>query len=652
MLLTTEEVQTITLNAKSVHKYADQAFFPAEINKVGARIGDQPFLSFFVRYHHLHAPERYSWSRVRRVMLLEDVMATQKASTPPLVTSPTIEWRGKTFWVCFAVEAVQPQSSSSLTSNETAEEEIVTLPQLSNTVPTEDEVLAFCVASANRRPTEVYADGVPGEAPDAPPAVRPVEQGSLSRPEGEEGADQPQSPATALDLRSFVPTPRQVELLRQYKKQHLTHHQWTEEEIEESKALRQRYCTMGVATAPVRAVAYMQHQRVEERKQQQQQQQRQKHALATSSSCGAASQALNASQIVEVDLTQARVASMTAESADSQAMTQTQHSTLSAVPPTSPSAAASATDTPLSPFLPRSVLRAQRQQLHPALITPTLGNNVPADGPFSGLLLGGGAAASFSQLPVSQTPPPETQRSASPPPGSLSALPQHLSQLRAVEESFYQYISDESRSANLNRLAEITKRNSETNARNRRRGIANERRLERKGNLLESCGLWITDDKERASKAEDYVKAQAGEASSAKKNDESATAASALTGDTASGDGAGAAKNAEDVFVEWFKAYHDAQRLSFADCADSDPLADGGDADIAPLLQAAADPESDKAHSTSSAGAATDAMRLGRRQGRRLLPNRLRTEDNSPALVQAQLVHRSTVRMAKRAREG
>ncbi|KAG5483761.1 hypothetical protein LSCM4_04914 [Leishmania orientalis] len=657
MLLTKDEVQTITLNAKSVHKYADQAFFPAEINKAGARIGDQPFLNFFVRYHHRYAPEQYSWSRVRRIMLLEDVMAAQKASAAPLVTSPTIEWRGKTFWVCFAVEPVQPRSSSSSASDEAAEEEIVTLPQLSNTAPTEDEVSAFCVASANWRPTEVYADGVLGEAPAAPPvlpdaeevlAAKPAEQGSLSRPEGEKNAEERPPPAAALNPRAFLPTPRQVELLRQYKKQHLTHHQWTEDEIEESKALRQRYCTMGIATAPVRTVAYMQRQRVEERKQQQQQMQ----ARGTSSPYGAASQSLNASQVAEADLTQERVTHVAAESADSHAMTQTQHSTLSAVPPASPSAAASAADTPLSPFLPRSVLRAQQQHLHLAFAASTLTHTVPANYPSSGLLLGDGATVSVSQPPVSQTPPPATQTSASPQPGSLSALSQHLSQLRAAEESFYQYISDESRSAYLNRLADITKRNSETNARNRRRGIANERRLERKGNLLESCGLWITDDKERASKAEDYVKGQAGESSSTKRNDESATAASAVAGGGAAGDGTDTTKSSEDVFVEWFKAYHDAQRLSFAGCADSDLFADDSDADIGPLLQAAADPESDKAHSPSSAGAAADVMRLSRRQGRRLLPNRLRTEETPPALVQAQLVHRSTVRMAKRAREG
>ncbi|CBZ24951.1 conserved hypothetical protein [Leishmania mexicana MHOM/GT/2001/U1103] len=660
MLLTKEELQAITLNAKSVHKYADQAFFPAEINEAGKRIGDQPFLNFFVRYHHRHAPEQYSWSRLRRVLLLEDVMTAHKPNAAPIVTSQTIEWRGKIFWVCFAVEPVQPRSSSSAAPNDTVKDEIVTLPQLSNTAPTEDEVLAFCAASANQRPTEVYADGVLGEAPVAPPvllesgevpsAAQPVAQDPLPQPEGVEGVNQAPPPA-ALNPRAFVPTPRQVELLRQYKKQHLAHHQWTEDEIEESKVLRQRYCTMGVATAPVRTVTYIQHHRAEERKQQQQQ----RHALGTSLSAGAATQGLNASQAAELDVTEEPVFSMAAESADVLAVTTTQRSTLSAVAPSSPSAATSATDTPLSPFLPRRVLRAHQQQQQHA---SALNQHVPVADPSSVLILGDGASASFSQLSVSQTPPPETQVQvqASLQPGSLTALSQHLSQLREAEDSFYQYISEKSRSAYLNRLADITKRNSETNTRNRRRGIASERRLERKGNLLESCGLWITDDKERASKAEDYVKTQAGDSSSTRKNDESTTVASAVAAGGAAGDGADTAKSAEDVFVERFKAYYDAQRITFADCADSDLFADGSDVDIDPLLHAPAavfdvGSESDRAHSPSSAGAVTEAMRLGRRPVRRLLPNRLRTEENTPALVQAQLVHRSTVRMAKRERE-
>ncbi|CAJ1020176.1 hypothetical protein Q4I30_002171 [Leishmania utingensis] len=630
MLLTKEEVQTITLNAKSVHKYADQAFFPAEINKAGTHIGDQPFLNFFVRYHHRYAPEQYSWSRVRRVLLLEDVMAAHNSAMASVVTSPTIEWRSKTFWVCFAVETVQPRSPSSAASNDTVEEEIVTLPQLSNTPPTEDEVLAFCVASANQRPTEVYADGVLGEAPAAP-AVSPATNGSLPQPAGGEAADQAPPPA-ALDPRLFVPTPRQVELLRQYKKQHLTHHQWTEDEIEESKMLRQRYCNTGVATAPVRTVAYLQHHRVEERKQQQQR----RYMFGATSSAAATSQA------AEGDALRGSVVSTAAESTGGYAVTQRQRSPPSAV-------------TSTSPFLPRSVLRAQNHQLHQASAASDLKQRIPADGTSSVLLLGDSAPGFLSQVSVSHTPPPEAQTPTSMQSGSLSALSQHLSQLRAAEESFYQYISDESRSAYLNRLADLTKRNSETNKRNRRRGIANERRLERKGNLLVSCGLWITDDKERASKAEDYVKAQAGDSSSSKKNGESATAASAVAGGGASGDGADTAKSAEDVFVERFKAYYNAQRISFADCADSDLFASSSDADIGPLLQATAAPdadtEPDKPHLACSAGAATDALRPGRRPGRRLLPNRLRTEENSPALVQAQLVHRSTVRMAKRARE-
>ncbi|KAG5509423.1 hypothetical protein JKF63_06733 [Porcisia hertigi] len=647
MLLTKEEVQTITLNAKSVHKYADQAFFPAEISQAGARIGDQSFLNFFVRYHHRHAPERYSWSRVRRVMLLEDLMTRHKTGAEPLVTSSTIEWRGKTFWVCFAVESVVPGSSSSDASNDSKDEEIVMLPQLSNTIPTDDEILAFCVASASQRPTEVYTDGVLDEAPVAPPVLLGAE---AVDPTAEQDSATP--PATASrNLRVYVPTPRQIGLLRQYKKQHLTYHQWTEAEIEESKAQRQRYSTIGVAAAPVRTAAYMQQQRVEESK-------HQKRAFGTSSS-SPATKGLNVVDDGHVDLTQESIVNATAESACGYAMTQTQSSTRSAIAPTSSTVAATPVVSPLSPFLPRSVLRAQppppqQQQQPPHTVSAASTSNLhsPSKDSFSVPLLGDDASPPFSQLSASQAQSPGTQM----PSGSLSSLSQHLSHLREAEESFFHYISDESRSAYLNRLAEITKRNRDTNTRNRRRGIANERRLERKGNLLESCGLWITDDKERASKAEDYVKAQAGESSSTKKNDEGATAAGALAGGDAAGDGADTARRNEDAFVERFKAYYDAQRISFMECAEADLIVDGSDADINSILQAAnatssgTDSACDKTHALSSVGSSTNEMRLGRRPWRRLLPNRLRTEESSPALVQAQLVHRSTVRMAKRER--
>ncbi|KAK7201673.1 hypothetical protein NESM_000232200 [Novymonas esmeraldas] len=678
MILTKEELQTITLNAKSVHKYGDQAFFPAEISHAATRIGDQSFLNFFVRYHHRHAPERYLWSRVRRVVLLEDVMAADSTGTaaPPLVTSPTVEWRGKTFWICFAVEAVEPRgATTSPASSEaatTAEEEFVVLTQLSNTVPTDEEVLAFCVASADRRPTQVYVDGILGEAPVPPPvlpdAVANTEGESAVGP-GEPASASTQPPASP-DPRAFVPTPRQVELLRRYKKQHLTHHQWTEEEIEESKVLRQRYSSIGVAAAPVRTVAYVQQHRVEERKQQQQQQ-RQRHAEV------AASQGYGATQRTEVDLTQEHGEAAAAESAGGViTATQTQHSSLSVVAPTSPSAAASPTDTPLSPFLPRGMLRAQQHQYQhqhqhhrSALVAPTAAasafeHRVPAEDPSSTLVLGDGASLLQSQLSVSQTPPPPPV--SQPPADAAVGLSQHLSQLRAAEDSFFHYISDEKRSAYLNRLADITKRNSDTNANNRRRGIANERRLERKGNLLESRGLWVTDDKERAGKAEDYVKAQAGESSStANKKDESAAAtaaaaaaSSAVTRGGTTGDGADTGKSAEDSFVERFNAYRAAQSLSFAGCVTAGAL-EGGDGDddddLGRLLQTATAAAADTARSASHASAAAAAPAASggfvRRLGQRLLPNRLRTEPGSPSLVLAQLVHRSTVRMAKRARE-
>ncbi|KPI86384.1 hypothetical protein ABL78_4570 [Leptomonas seymouri] len=669
MMLTKEEIQTITLNAKFVHKHADQVFFASEINNAPQRIGDQPFLNFFVRYHRRDAPERYSWSRVRRVLSLEDAIAeAQRAGTAPPAASPTMVWRGKTMWVCLAVEPVQPHThecSTSTASTADVKEELVMLPQLSNTVPENDEVLAYCVASANQRPTEKYTDGVLGDAPVVAPVLAGPEkaeattmvtvvdaEGSAAPPNPEAAtavtADVAAGPPASLNPRLFVPTHRQVELLRQYKKQHFTHHQWTEEEIELSKALRQRYSSIGVAAAPVRTVAYEHEHRVVERKH---------RAAATANP---AENLLGHVEITQDPLSEQQSEPATKNGRDYPA-TQTQRSISSSIPPASPSATVALNEAPLSPFLPRSILRQQQQQQRHRLSAPTFAARVLSDEPLSTATSGANASASLlspSQFSQTLTQDAVTNGSSnnvrsSQNAESPSVLSQHLSQIRAAEDSFFKYISDEKRSYYLNRLANITLRNSETNAQNRRRGIANERRLERKGNLLESRGLWITDDKERAKQAEDYVKASVSGSSDAQNNENKRAAKNAVAGSGA-GENSDTAKGAEDVFVEKFKAYHDAQRIAFSDC--SDDLLSGTDADVESIIQAAAAAATEGAATASSPTAnngsdVSSPLRVSRRAVRRLLPNRLNTEEASSLSVQAQLVHRSTLRMAKRVRE-
>jgi hypothetical protein len=658
MLLTKDEIQAITLNAKFVHKYADQVFFTSEVNNAAQRIGEQPFLNFFVRYHHRDAPERYTWSRVRRVLLLEDaIAAAQVSGVAPPATTATVDWRGKIVWVCLAVEAVESElhhtashaaGASSAAASTEAKEELVMLSQLSNTVPTEEEILAFCVASANLRPTERYVDGVHGDATVMPPVLADP---ATSEPNGTTATETLEGVAvespTSLNPRIFLPTARQVTLLQQYKKQHFTHHQWSEEEIEHSKALRQRYSSIGVAAAaPVRTVAFEQEHRVVERRQQ-----RQQHQHSTAGGIVAPASPVRA-LLSEVEVTQdplsgqASASDLTAAAGMAEngyAATQTQRSTVSATPqpPSSPSSA-TISDAPLSPFLPRSLLRHQQQQQQHLQQKP-LDDSLPATPSFTQTLSPSQAQTQVAMGQGDEISTPSTS--------SLTALSQHLSQLRAAENSFFKYVSDEKRSQYLNRLASITLRNSQTNASNRRRGIANERRLERKGNLLESRGLWITDDKERAKQAEDYVKASVSGSADVQK-EEGRAAKNAVVGSGA-GEGSDTAKSAEDVFVEKFKAYHDAQQISFADCADD--LLSGADADIELILKAAAAAapanDSSEKNATNTANGASNIGRMNRRAARRLLPNRLNTEERSPLSVQAQLVHRSTLRMAKRVRE-
>nr|CCC49072.1 conserved hypothetical protein [Trypanosoma vivax Y486] len=72
------------------------------------------------------------------------------------------------------------------------------------------------------------------------------------------------------------------------------------------------------------------------------------------------------------------------------------------------------------------------------------------------------------------------------------------------EDRFYAYVSDKDRSAYMKKISRITQQNYEKNKRDRLFGIANEQRLDRKGNLMESRGLWIVDDDLRSQLAKKY----------------------------------------------------------------------------------------------------------------------------------------------------
>ncbi|KEG09131.1 hypothetical protein DQ04_05751000 [Trypanosoma grayi] len=155
---------------------------------------------------------------------------------------------------------------------------------------------------------------------------------------------------------------------------------------------------------------------------------------------------------------------------------------------------------------------------------------------------------------------------AAPSPLLSQELQQRWEESKRDAESFYAYVSNEHRSAYMTKVARITLKNFEENKRDRLRGIANEKRLDRKGNLLESGGLWIVDDQLRAQLARKYQMEQDGEV----------TATTAASGDAKKGGGetpgedatardtASAPVSEEEAMLQRFMAQRKSQELSFA----------------------------------------------------------------------------------------
>jgi hypothetical protein len=91
------------------------------------------------------------------------------------------------------------------------------------------------------------------------------------------------------------------------------------------------------------------------------------------------------------------------------------------------------------------------------------------------------------------------------------------------EDLFSKYVSNPDRTMFLSLLATKTKENSLLNAVSIVRGAENEKKLQRKGNLVDSGGLWITNDEERLRTAKAHLDAEeakkAGEEEKDRKGD-------------------------------------------------------------------------------------------------------------------------------------
>lgn len=103
----------------------------------------------------------------------------------------------------------------------------------------------------------------------------------------------------------------------------------------------------------------------------------------------------------------------------------------------------------------------------------------------------------------------------------------------AVNETyFHSYVSNPEREGYHLKVSALTKRNQKENKKRMLLGLEKQKRLKRSGNLLESSGLWVTDDEERAQKAFSYTSRTAGDSAVTGQGNAAAPAATgSSTGD-------------------------------------------------------------------------------------------------------------------------
>ncbi|RNF25681.1 uncharacterized protein Tco025E_02085 [Trypanosoma conorhini] len=176
-----------------------------------------------------------------------------------------------------------------------------------------------------------------------------------------------------------------------------------------------------------------------------------------------------------------------------------------------------------------------------------------------------GSGSSLADLTATPLPPGTPLESS---PLLSQEVLQRWEESKRDAESFYAYVSDDNRSAYMTKIAQITLKNYERNKLDRLRGIANEKRLDRRGNLLESGGLWIVDDEVRAQLARRYQIEQDGEAGTAGGGDAKKNATEAPTDDTATRETASPPVSEEDRMVQRFMAWRKTQDFSFASVPD------------------------------------------------------------------------------------
>lgn len=595
-MLSERELAVLTLRAPYIHEHGDRPYFMHETNSVASQLKEPPYLGFFIRYRSTHGEaSKYRWSRVSKVVFLEDCARQQQRTSPvsvnggavteerhdgggggsggtrPTLTiqtecsaananaetkqSNTVVWRNKLFWIALIV---------------VGEESPVYLPQVSHRLPTEEEVLQFCAYQSLTNPEEVFSSVEPAGNAAAAAAQREGGREPQQRPHGDSedgggigidsgsGSGVGSGPAqggpadTAMTspnivARTYLPTALQIQKLRDFREERLTRHTWTAEEAEEAAALHAKYSsrTTGAAAAPMAtAMVKVQNLQLETRLLSQLQQ----HGGGGSQTTVAAPAALVGSRSLS-DHSLPQSSSFLSSPLRSPATASSQQ----LAPPQTPTSATTKRDlrgrlvyTGRSPFLPKRLHQRSSQtggeQGTPSATMLLMGasQDLMDRGLDSQDSLGALPPSAFDgAVPSSQLLPPS---SSSPSHGQTLIdrdTVESWEQEYAQQLSFYEYVSDAQRSGYINKIADITRRNALQNRRNRLAGLEFERKMDRQANFVESAGLWITDDKLRAEKASQYKAAQESEGTGKKEERDRPAAASAVAAPGGGGEASG-----------------------------------------------------------------------------------------------------------------
>lgn len=546
-MLSADELSKITLNSALVHQLGERPFFADTLNHLSAKLKEeQENFNYFVRYRIAEGSDgrTHRWSRIVKVVELSERAAED--SSNHAVSSPTtkdsIVWKRKRFFV--ALEVV-------------GEERLVLLNRISKDPPSEEEVLEFCAREALHRPQNVYRN--PSSVAFAVPNPFPTEEPPMA--EGEDLEDSEEFASMAWE---YLPTPEQVKKLIQFRQKVLENPPpWSKSEIEIINRRLAPYASSAAATAP------LQHTKVDF-----------KNRVLVAQLNTVKSASGGASLTTAGSPSQESAFVSTPHSQFSAKQEERGHSTQKEEE--MPNQNASPIDmSPSSPFLPHK-RPLPRHAFSPSQDGPS--------SPFPSDDLGALGSSVSSQWKEQAGRGPRRPSKILETSGMVIAA-QHSTKSRVPEEallnlvtpqdweqwekaarnekSFHAYISDPQREAFERRFCNLTQKNLLENKKRTLQGLENEQRLKRAGNLVESSGLWVTDDSQRASKAASYLKRATGGGAEPGKPTGQASIMSNQPASSNAGEGSSSTPAQENPVLHRFKELREKQEAGLASVPDT-----------------------------------------------------------------------------------